>query len=119
MDAVSNATGLATVQLTENNIGILDEGQTYKLKNFRVVEYENGPLRKFVIYGKFTSYIDVAHGGVRLRSLRKVNVVYLTAARRIGFIHGGIGWGSRRVRQEPRGSLKLAPNNIIIKTLAN
>ena len=38
---VSNATGLATVQLWENNIGILDEGESYKLKSFRAVEYEN------------------------------------------------------------------------------
>lgn len=37
---VSDATGLGTVQLRENNIGMLDEGKSYKLKNFRVVEYE-------------------------------------------------------------------------------
>ena len=38
---VSDATGLATVQLWENNIGMVEEGKSYKLKNFRVVEYEN------------------------------------------------------------------------------
>ena len=38
---VSDATGLGTVQLWENNIGILEEGQSYRLMNFRVVEYEN------------------------------------------------------------------------------
>lgn len=38
---ISDATRSATVQLWENNIGMLDEGKSYKLKNFRVVEYEN------------------------------------------------------------------------------
>ena len=38
---VSDATGLATVQLWENNIGMVEEGKSYKVKHFRVVEYEN------------------------------------------------------------------------------
>lgn len=38
---VSDATGCGLVQLWEQNIGLLDEGHNYKLKRFRIVEYEN------------------------------------------------------------------------------
>ena len=38
---VSDATGWAVVQLWEENIGLLVEGRSYKLKHFHIVEYEN------------------------------------------------------------------------------
>ena len=38
---VCDSTGLATVQLWEENIGILQQGRSYQLDGFRVIEYEN------------------------------------------------------------------------------
>lgn len=38
---VGDATGSALVQLWEQNIGLLVEQQSYQLKQFRIVEYEN------------------------------------------------------------------------------
>ena len=38
---VSDGTGYGLVQLWEQNIGLLDEGQSYELKRFHIVEYEN------------------------------------------------------------------------------
>ena len=57
---VSDATGLATVQLWENNIGMVEEGKSYKLKNFRVVEYEN------------VKYIAMCWSGSEIQSIEPV-----------------------------------------------
>ena len=38
---VSDGTGSAVVQLWEENIGLLEEGRSYQLTNFRIIEYEN------------------------------------------------------------------------------